>query len=437
MSFRGVVFLCLIISLAGCNSVDGNGATVNQTAASTASYLALQRGYGPGGQFYGPPPKAAGQSLATNWPIVLVHSWSNTARESFLGDDQRPFGIKKMLEAGGAIVYQPDTLPYAASEVRGQLLYKKCAGNTLDDVFCHGSNPKPVDGIHAAILDYCSDFQNRARHGFASQAQCHRKLQFNIICHSQGCLGSRYMMAAVTNEFSGKLMYHNVASWTSLAGANKGTALADWILNTLAACLFPNCRSLALDVLLGVDGLGKGEILNLAASKSVVALSRKYILQTTDMNCTPGRDEDCAPSFNALYPLPEDPQHPILYQTFSSKINDITHPCFRKIRLFWEIVQPRQGASDGYIAVTSQRFTTYGAGSSGGETPVIPRWVMGKSLDPNQPFPGLPHMAYSSAEVPGMDKGRLSCAGEDNSAFRFSREDFFRNFVAELVRWGY
>src|SRR5699024_7092828 len=119
----------------------------------------------------------------------------------------------------------------------------------------------------------------------------------------------------------------------------------------------------------------------------VVALSRKYVLQTTNMNCTPDRDDTCAPSFNELYPVPLDSQHPILYQTFSSKINDITHPCFGDIQQFWKVVHDKQGANDGYIAVSSQRFTTYGAGPTGGKTPVIPRWVMGKSLVPNQPFP--------------------------------------------------
>lgn len=406
--------LCLIAFLAGCHSADDDKATGNRDAVITAGELGLQPGHGPGGRFYGSPPQAKGQRLATRWPIVLVHSWSNTAGESFLGDNQQPYGIKKMLEAGGAIVYQPDTLRYAQSEVRGQLLYKKCAGDTLGEITCDGPNPEPIDGIHAAIMDYCSDPRLRAKHGFSNEAQCHRGLQFNVICHSQGCLDSRYMMAAITNEFSGRLMYHNVASWTSLAGANKGTAMAGWALDVLDSCPFPNpdCRS-------------------------VVALSRKYVLQTTDMNCTPVGDGTCAPSFNELYPLPVDPRHPILYQTFSSKINDITHPCFHKIQLFWKVVHDKQGTNDGYIAVSSQRFTTYGPGSTGGKTPVIPRWVMGESLDPNQPFPGLPHMAYSSAKLPGMDHGRMSCAGEDNSAFRWSREAFFRNLVAELVRWGY
>src|SRR3546814_10266351 len=50
----------------------------------------------------------------------------------------------------------------------------------------------------------------------------------------------------------------------------------------------------------------------------------------------------------------------------------------------------------------------------GGATQVIARWVSGVTLDPAHPHPGLDHMAYGHSEVPGMDDGRLSCAGEDN-----------------------
>src|SRR3546814_10805450 len=52
-------------------------------------------------------------------------------------------------------------------------------------------------------------------------------LQFNIICHSQGCPDSRYMLAAVRDEYTGEPMYRRVASWTSMAGANKGTARSE------------------------------------------------------------------------------------------------------------------------------------------------------------------------------------------------------------------
>lgn len=46
-------------------------------------------------------------------------------------------------------------------------------------------------------------------------------------------------------------------------------------------------------------------------------------------------------------------------------------------------------------------------------------------------------MAYADSRVPGMDEGRLSCSGEDNSMFRFSRLGLYRDIVAELVQRGY
>src|SRR3546814_16101940 len=79
-------------------------------------------------------------------------------------------------------------------------------------------------------------------------------LQFNIICHSQGCPDSRYMLAAVRDEYTGEPMYRRVASWTSMAGANKGTAVAAFYLKLTGACLLPGCRSPVLDALLGAYG---------------------------------------------------------------------------------------------------------------------------------------------------------------------------------------
>ena len=131
-----------------------------------------------------------------------------------------------------------------------------------------------------------------------------------VICHSQGCLDSRYMLAAVRDEYTGELMYKRVVSWTSMAGANKGTAQADVYLQLLGACLFPGCKSPLIDLAYSVDSLRQNQALIINGSESAVALTRKYVLQTTDMNCTPGEGTTCAPSFNQLYPLPVDPAHP-------------------------------------------------------------------------------------------------------------------------------
>jgi hypothetical protein len=402
----------------------------------------LVPGAGPDGAFYAAPVDGGDRSVATRWPIVLSHPFSETAEQAFRGDstndaaDGEAYGVKKMLEAGGAVVYQPDKLAFGSHETRGQLLYKRCAGTTLNDVLCKGRNPVEVDGIHWATRQYCADPALRARNGFAGEDQCRRELQFNIICHSQGCPDSRYMLAAVRDEYTGEPMYRRVASWTSMAGANKGTALADFYLKISGACLSPGCRSPLLDALLGAYGAYQNRALIFNSSESVVALSRKYMLDTTDMDCNPAT-ASCPPSFNQLYPLPVDAAHPVFYQTFSSQIDDIAHPCYRDSRMNWQTVMDDEGANDGYISVDSQKFTTYGRDGSGGATPVIARWVDGTTLDPAHPHPGLDHMAYGHSEVPGMDDGGLSCAGEDNRMYRFSRVGLYRDIVAELVERGF
>ena len=433
--FRNVALILMALLVSACGS--------SQSVDSASSGPVLVRGAGPDGSFYEPPANGSGKSVATQWPIVLSHPFSVTAELSFRGDTLDSsgsfdaYGVKKMLEAGGAVVYQPNKLAYASNETRGKLLYKKCAGTTLNEILCKGANPVEVDGIHLATKQYCSDPALRARHDYSSEDECRRKLQFNIICHSQGCPDSRYMLAAVRNEYSGELMYKHVVSWTSMAGANKGTAEADWAQEILLACITPGCRSIVLDLVFGEESLRQNEAIITNAGDSVIALTRKYMMQTTDMNCTPSAGTSCAPSFNQLYPLPVDPSHPIYYQTFTSRIENIDHPCYEGKKFVWQIVQDREGPNDGNISVDSQRFTTYGADGSGGATPVISRWISGTTSDPTRPHPGLNHMAYADSKVPGMNEGTLSCNGEDNSMYRFSRISLYRNIVAELVERGF
>ncbi|MCK5769881.1 hypothetical protein [Algiphilus sp.] len=435
MAARGahVVAGLLALLLIACGSDEGG-------AMLSGEDLGLDKGAGPDGSYFAQPPDSAGRNIRTRWPVLFSHAWSRIADTSFQGDEPHPvneferYGVKKALEAEGVVVYQPDKLAFASHERRGRLLYKKCAGGTIDEILCEGADPQVVDGVHAATIDYCSRAELRVRNGFADEQSCREGLQFNIICHSQGCADSRYMMAAVRNAFSGELMYRHVASWTSMAGANKGTAQADAVQELLLACAQPRCRSLVLDAAFGIASLIQNQALILEGGESVVALTRKYMTVTTDMKCDP-QEQACPPSFNERYPLPEDPGHPVLYQSFTSQIDDINHPCYADNRLYWEIVREREGPNDGNISVDSQRFTTYGPGDAGAPTPVIPRWVSATSNDPARPHPGLDHMAYSSSEVPGMEG--VSCLGEDNSAFAFSRVGLYRGIVAELAGWGY
>jgi hypothetical protein len=393
--------------------------------------------------FSGPLAPANGASVATRWPIVLSHPFGNDASLSFRGDRQdangnfESFGVQRALQAGGAVVYQPDKVPFASHEVRGQLLYKKCKGQTIKEMLCQGAQPVVTDGIHMATLRHCADASLRASHGFPDEAACRRGLQFNIICHSQGCPDSRYMIAAVRNEFSGELMYKHVVSWSSLAGANKGTAQSDWFLEVSAACRTPACRTGVLNVLAAAGAYLMNRSITVDGGDAAVALSRRYMLDSTDLTCKPQAGKPCPPSFNQRYPFPTDPGHPILYQTFSSIVTDIEHPCYRRQRLGWKLVMEREGPNDGNISLESQRFTTYGRDGSGGATPVVARPISGTSTDPAVPHPGLSHMAYSDYAIPGMNAGGLTCGSEDNSRFRFSRIGLYQDLAAELASRGY
>jgi len=387
-------------------------------------------------------PNSGERSLeVTKWPIVFSHAWSRTAETSFQGDVKRPgaeydhFGIKQDLESLGATVFQPNKLAYASHEKRGRLLYKKCAGTTVSEILCQGSNPEVIDGIHHATLMYCSNAGLRGRHEFVDEASCRSGMKFNIICHSQGCPDSRYMLSAVRNEFSGELMYKHVVSWTSMAGANKGTSEADKIVNKFTLCLMDMCRPILLDIVFFIDSIIKNKALITTGSESVIALSRKYMLETMDVSCDPKKRIDCAPSFNEIYHLPVDPEYPVLYQTFVAQINDINHPCFRNNRKIWKSIMLAEGENDGYISVESQQFLYYGPGQSGGATPVISRIVSGSVYNKSYPHPGLNHMAFNDSDIPGLEG--VSCEGENNENFYFSRIQLYRNIVSELAALGF
>lgn len=429
-SIVAAVALAAVCGLSACAGGDDGAAVGLDTVAERAQRLPTVVS-----MFSRPPASPA----STQWPVLLSHAWSRTADTTFQGDTQVPggeydaYGVKTALEADGVIVYQPNKMMYGSHEDRGSLLYKRCAGDTLDARLCKGRAPVVEDGFYAAMVDYCGSAVNREKHGFTSEGECYQKVKFNIICHSQGCPDSRYMMSAITNELTGRPLYQNVASWTSLLGANKGTAQADFVIEASASCLSDQCESPLLDLAFAVDEYSGNRFLNAEGSKSVVALSTKYMTVTTDMNCDPGK-QTCPPSFNQRYPLPEDLAHPIYYQTFSTSILDITHPCYQKDQFFWRIILDREGENDGNISVTSQAFEFYGPGSTGGRTPVKARYVYGDSLTTTRSHPGLNHMSLSSSDVPGLPG--VSCMGEDNSDFSFSRINFYRNVVTELANLG-
>lgn len=398
---------------------------------------------GHAGPYEGPLLPAGDRSVVTRWPVLLSHPWGNDTTTSFRGDrlspqgEFDPFGIKQALEAAGVSVYQPDKIPFGSHEVRGQLLNRKCAGATLKELLCEAGSAQIVDGAHHAIVQHCAQPEKRRQLGFDSEDACRKGIQFNLICHSQGCPDSRYMMVATINQFSGLPMYRHIASWSSLAGANKGTAQADLTLRLISLCLTSACRSSVIATYSAWSSWLSDRKLIFNGDESVRALTQHYMLDSTDMRCTPSARRTCPPSFNERYRFPDDPAHPILYQSFSIRINDIQHPCHRKHAFIWHYLNQVEGPNDGNISVESQAFTTYGRNGSGGPTPVVARTFEGVTLDTRRPHPGFYHMAFSDYIVPGIGLGRASCGSEDNSAYRFSRVQAYKDLLAELAERGY
>ncbi|MFM2415420.1 MAG: hypothetical protein RL385_143 [Pseudomonadota bacterium] len=394
----------------------------------------------------------------TRYPIVLSHHWSGTASTSFRGDtwdgsDFNAYGIKTALEREGATVYQPDKIPFADHLVRGQLLYKRCAlskplpakptlaqqKTAMDDALCLNGTPR-VDGVEKAMADFCASPVTRGT-AYASEADCIQNIKVNIICHSQGCPDSRYMVSALTNRLSGKPMADHVASWTSLAGANKGTALADTALSAVG-CMGSCDNSLVASVLnqLGLDVVqNQGSSLFYApyVLQSVRALTRKYMTQTMDTGCDPVWQK-CAPSFNEKYP--NSPK--VFYQSYSFKI-DRLDPCDKAYDLRWAALFLLEGSNDGLISVESQRFTTTGYGAASGAnkpTGVLDRGLTMGTSTGSKSYPGMAHMAMSThpaAGLPGPACAQATASNPDMGDYHFSREALYKQIVAGLKSRGF
>jgi triacylglycerol esterase/lipase EstA (alpha/beta hydrolase family) len=381
----------------------------------------------------------AGDRNATRYPIVLSHHWSGTAESSFLGDDIvgddfRTWGVKTALESEGAVVYQPDKTPFASNEVRGRLLYRKCAGTTFRDMLCEGDDPLTVDGIEPALAKYCSDVNTRGKE-YISYDDCIRRVKVNIICHSQGCADSRYMIARVTNRLSGKPMSQHVASWTSIAGANKGTRLADLALGLVDDCDGPECLGPDLiEALLTENGVKKDGKWVPGGYESIVSLSRKYMTRTMDIICNP-LCEKCPPGFNQAYPNPPG----IYYQTYSNSIRWL-HPCYTAVQQTWPLLLLLEGENDGWISVESQKFLTAGNGWNPKDPPtrVVYRGnVTGESTVWYMNHPGITHMGLNNARVPGLPQVNCSTYWDDSKVFYFSREGFYQDVVEDLKKKGF
>jgi hypothetical protein len=438
----------------GCRALS-RGVRPRQEKSMNLRYLALAVI----GLVYPSMSSAQSTASATRYPIFLSHHWGGSSTQSFFGDwdtsknqFKQPFGIKQVLEADGAVVYQPDKIPFGDHILRGKLLYKKCkvttpanlfANNetqqrTVNEALCLGENPVVVDGVEKGMADYCADPGKRAGK-YASEDDCRKNIKINIICHSQGCPDSRYMISGMINQLSGKPMADHVASWTSLAGANKGTALADAFLG-ITACtsgctdsFFGDLISFLGFSLAGSSQNGQLSVYNPLAMDSVRSLTRKYMTQTMDLSCDPTR-RNCAPSFNMAYPI--SPK--VFYQTYNFRM-DRTDECSKAYTSRRDVLWLLDGTSDGLITVESQRFgsTGYGINSRNVFTNVMDRGiVMGEKLNPNAAsYPGMTHMVPSTHPTAGMTGA--PCAASTAGDYYFSREKLYKDIVHDLKTRGF
>ncbi|RZI82310.1 MAG: hypothetical protein EOP38_16315 [Rubrivivax sp.] len=407
----------------------------------------------------------------TRYPIVLSHHYGGTAKTAFYGDwvvnadgtgQFKRGGIKEALEQEGASVAQPDKIPFGDHKVRGALLYKKCevtppplmkdangslspnyndpayVASSLSEALCLSGSRRRVDGVEKVMDDHCRDPAKIAGQ-YSDYGDCIQRIKVNIICHSQGCPDSRYMISAMTNELSHKPMADHVASWTSLAGANKGTLLADLGLGLIGCPM--GCADGVVAALwnymgvLSSQGASTTPVWNPHAFESVRALTRRYM--TVSMDDAPCPASGCGPSFNQAYP--NSPK--VYYQTYSLKINRLD-PCDLVVTPLWTSDYALEGSNDGLISVDSQRFATTGYGPINGTsnvpTHVVDRGlIQGTSTSPLYSYPGVTHMGVSTQPAAGLAGPKCAFESAGNASTRFSRVGIYLNIVHDLKAMGF
>lgn len=396
---------------------------------------------------------ATGDTCSTKYPVVLSHNWSGeyemeqTNREAFTGDEFlcnnwssnnkkcfEPGGIEQALKDEGAYLIIPNKVPYGSNEFRGKLLYEKCMENPLirteEDEFhmaCGNSTMEPIDGIRKGLMEYCSVPENYGSL-YANYTDCMERIKINIICHSQGCLDSRYLMASIMNKDSGKPMYDHVASWTSVAGINTGSILGDYGIT------FDNFFQLILNF------FGFNDTIPSGFCDSLIALSNKHVTESIDYyycddNNLPHYNNNYSEeSFNDLYPLPENKG--IFYQTYYGYISRM-HMYYLSMVPFRDLIFLYEGLNDGYTSIQSQKFLNYGKNSSSTRTPILEENVHHVNGEKSDTFwcnnfvpehPGISHMGFTNEWVPGLS--------DNDECYNWSREQLYIDITQDLKNRG-
>lgn len=226
---------------------------------------------------------AAGSSCATKYPVVLAHGMAASAK--ILGIVDYWWGIEDALENGGADVY--------ITSVNG------------------------MDSTEAKARAFKAQFLQILAVSGKSKA--------NIIGHSHGTLYTRYAISNLE-------LAPNVASYTSIAGPHRGSAIADLVMYGIPDSLKPLVAG-SLDLIYSFvfgdtnpDTLGNGWDLTTSRMKNV---------------------------FN-----PNTPDVPgLYYQSWAAKAKTACPSVV--LEPTWLIMLGKEGANDGLVSVESAKWGNF------------------------------------------------------------------------------
>ena len=226
---------------------------------------------------------------STAYPIVLSHG--RGARADNMGINYW-FRIPQALEDEGARVFVSDQMAYNTTASRGEELKQY-------------------------VLEVLA----------VTKAK-----KVNVIGHSHGTLDSRYMTANLG-------MKDKIASWTGIAGPNRGSSVADVLLGILP----DKGELLVADVLNFIAVYIHGD-------KDPDSLGSSYDLTMEYMNDT----------FN-----PNTPDQPgVYYQSWAGKIKFLTAD-FLFTMPTWLLIKHYEGDNDCLVSVTSARWGNFRGVESG------------------------------------------------------------------------
>ncbi|HNR88121.1 MAG TPA: alpha/beta hydrolase [Spirochaetota bacterium] len=238
---------------------------------------------------------SAEKKCNTKYPIILSHGMG--VRDSILGVNYW-YGIPDALRDEGARVYISNQNAFGSHAQRGEQLRAYIMGVL-------------------ALYNY--------------------NTKVNIIGHSQGTLDSRYVIATpITYTVGGKTytrkMSDFIASWTGIAGPNRGSAVADVILGAL-----PNGTHTTVGAIINAAGWLMGDVKpdSLGAARN---LTRDYMCNV----------------FNKAYP----DQPGVYYQSWAAKIKTLTADCVL-IEPTHLILKFYEGDNDGLVSVSSAKWGNF------------------------------------------------------------------------------